>query len=167
MTYSTHRILPTGHIELREVKEDGTFHRSVIAPNQPLEKYNDIIEADSDYAKYRTPENADAYEQALIADQPTEEERLEQWRQTASLSRRKFKIGEAVYKVNGTPLVELIEALLAGLPEPQKTVASISYNESNSFDRLDAFVVQFGQALEMSEEEVDKFFQFCIDEAWQ
>ena len=92
---------------------------------------------------------------------------VEQWRQSASLSRRKFKIGEAVYKVNGTPLVQLIEALLAGLLEPQKTVASISYNESNSFDRLDAFVVQFGEALEMSEEEVDEFFQFCIDEAWQ
>jgi hypothetical protein len=92
---------------------------------------------------------------------------LIQWRQSTSLSSRKFKIGEAIYKVNGTPLVELIEALLAGLPEPQKTVASISYNESNSFDRLDAFVVQFGQALEMSEEEVDDFFQFCIDEAWQ
>jgi hypothetical protein len=166
MTYSKHRIKPTGHIELREVKEDGTFHRSVIAPNEPLEKYNDIIEADKNW-KYRTPENAEAYEASLVADQPSEEEVLEQWRKSASLSRRKFKIGEAVYKVNGTPLVELIEALLAGLPEPQKTVASISYNESNSFDRLDAFVVQFGQALEMSEEEVDDFFQFCIDEAWQ
>ena len=90
-----------------------------------------------------------------------------EWRESTSLSRRKFKIGEAIYKVNGTPLTQLIEALLAGLPEPQKTIASISYNESNSFDRLDAFVVQFGQALEMSEEEVDDFFQFCIDEAWQ
>jgi hypothetical protein len=92
---------------------------------------------------------------------------LTDWRQSTSLSRRKFKIGEAVYKVNGNSLVEQIEALLAELPEPQKTVASISYNESNSFDRLDAFVVQFGEALEMSEEEVDEFFQFCIDEAWK
>jgi hypothetical protein len=96
-----------------------------------------------------------------------EEVELAQWRQSATLSRRRFKIGEAVYKVNGTPLVELIEALLVGLPEPQKTIASISYNESNSFDRLDAFVVQFGQALEMSEEEVDDFFQFCINEGWK
>jgi len=96
-----------------------------------------------------------------------EEVELAQWRQSATLSRRRFKIGEAVYKVNGTPLVELIEALLVGLPEPQKTIASISYNESNSFDRLDAFVVQFGQALEMSEEEVDDFFKFCINEGWK
>ena len=65
MKYSTHRILKTGHIELREVKEDGTFHRSVIAPNQSLDKYNDIIEADENFEKYRTKENAEAYEQRL------------------------------------------------------------------------------------------------------
>ena len=65
MKYSTHRILPTGHIELREEKEDGTFHRSVIAPNQPLDKYNEEIESDPDFEKYRTQENADAYEQKL------------------------------------------------------------------------------------------------------
>jgi hypothetical protein len=100
-------------------------------------------------------------------DFPNEELATMWWRKSASLSRRRFKIGEALYEVNGTPLVEQIEALLVGLPEPQKTVASISYNESNSFDRLDAFVVQFGEALGMSEEEVDDFFQFCIDEAWQ
>ncbi len=92
---------------------------------------------------------------------------LTQWRQSTSLSRRKFKVGEALYEVNGTPLMQLIEALLAGLSEPDKTIASISYNESNSFDRLDAFVVQFGEALGMSEEEVDDFFQFCIDEDWR
>jgi len=65
MKYSTHRILSTGQIELREEKEDGTFHRSVIAPNQELTKYKDIIEADPDFEKYRTQENADAYEQRL------------------------------------------------------------------------------------------------------
>ena len=65
MKYSTHRILATGQIELREEKEDGTFHRSVIAPNQTLDKYNDIIEADGNFDKYRTQENADAYEKKL------------------------------------------------------------------------------------------------------
>lgn len=88
------------------------------------------------------------------------------WRKSASISRRRFKIGEALYQVNGTPLVELIEALLAGMPEPTKTVATIAYNESGRFDRLDQFVVDFSQALGMSEEETDEFFQFCIDEAW-
>ena len=65
MEYSTHRILPTGQIELREENEDGTFHRSVIAPNQTLDKYNDIIESDPNFGKYRTQENADAYEKKL------------------------------------------------------------------------------------------------------
>jgi hypothetical protein len=91
MTYSKHRIKPTGHIELCEVV-NGEFHRSVIAPNQPLEKYNDIIEADSDYAKYRTPENAEAYEASLVADQPSEEEVLEQWRQSFKVDLYKLKI---------------------------------------------------------------------------
>jgi hypothetical protein len=101
-----------------------------------------------------------------IQDAITEAEKHE-WRQTASLSRRRFKIGEALYEVNGTPLVELIEALLAGLPEPHKTVASIAYAESGQFDRLDPFVLQFSQALGMSDEQTDAFFQYCLDEAWQ
>ena len=87
-------------------------------------------------------------------------------RNIMSVSRRKFKIGEALYQVNGTPLVELIEALLAGLPEPTKTVATISYKQSGSFDRLDPFILQFSQALGMSEEEVDEFFRYCLDEGW-
>ena len=91
---------------------------------------------------------------------------VEKWRSTATLSRRRFKIGEALYQVNGTPLVELIEALLAGLPEPQKTVATISYEHTGNFDRLDPFILQFSQALGMSEEQVDDFFQFCLEEAW-
>ena len=65
MKYSSHKIKPTGHIELREEKEDGTFHRSVISPNQSLDKYNDLIEADENFEKYRTQENSDAYEQKL------------------------------------------------------------------------------------------------------
>ena len=65
MIYSEHNIKPTGHIELREEKEDGTYHRSVIAPNQELTKYIEIIESDPEFEKYRTKENADAYEQRL------------------------------------------------------------------------------------------------------
>ena len=65
MKYSLHKIKETGHIELREENEDGKFHRSVIAPNQELRKYNEIIESDPDFEKYRTQENADAYEQRL------------------------------------------------------------------------------------------------------
>ncbi len=100
-------------------------------------------------------------------DFPNEELATMWWRQSASLSRRKFKIGEAVYKVNGTPLVQLIEALLSELSEPDKTIANISYNESNSFDRLDAFVVQFGEALGMTDEEVDNFFKWAEEEKWR
>jgi len=65
MKYSKHKILSTGHIEIREEKEDGALYRSVIAPNQELTKYNDIIESDPNFEKYRTKENADAYEKKL------------------------------------------------------------------------------------------------------
>lgn len=103
---------------------------------------------------------------AEIAYLESPEYEVEKWRETASLSRRRFKIGEALYQVNGTPLVQLIEALLAGLPEPTKTVATISYEQSANFDRLDPFILQFSGALGMSEEETDAFFHYCINEEW-
>ena len=69
MKYSKHKILPDGHIEVRQKKEDGTFHRHVIAPNQIIENEpNDVrqvILSDPNYETYRTQENADAYEQRL------------------------------------------------------------------------------------------------------
>ena len=102
----------------------------------------------------------------LKSDDYQKQQLVESWRKSASLSRRRFKIGEALYQVNGTPLVQLIEALLAGLPEPNKTVATIAYNESGRFDRLDQFVVDFSQALGMIEEQTDEFFRFCLEEQW-
>lgn len=78
MEYSTHEIKTDGHIAVREVDEDGRHHRYVITPNEPVEKYNDQIEADPDFDKYRTQENAYAYEQRLKEAEPTEEERAEQ-----------------------------------------------------------------------------------------
>ena len=65
MKYSRHKILPTGHINIREINEDGGYHRFVISPNQTVDKYNEQIEADPDFEKYRTQENAEAYEQKL------------------------------------------------------------------------------------------------------
>ena len=65
MKYSAHTIKPSGHIELREEYDNGKFHRKVIAPNEDLDKYNDIIEADENFDKYRTQENVDVYEQKL------------------------------------------------------------------------------------------------------
>lgn len=69
MKYSTHRILKSGHIEVRQTKEDGTFHRHVIAPNQSIESepqgVQDAILADPNYETYRTQANAQAYEQRL------------------------------------------------------------------------------------------------------
>lgn len=65
MKYSTHRILSTGYIEVRQEKEDGTFHRHVIAPNQSIdnepEDVQEAIKADPKYEEYHTEGNAKAY----------------------------------------------------------------------------------------------------------
>jgi hypothetical protein len=69
MTYSTHKILKDGHIEVRQTKDDGTYHRHVIAPNESIdsepEDVKQAILADPNYEMYRTEENAEAYEQRL------------------------------------------------------------------------------------------------------
>ena len=71
MEYIKHEIEPTGRIFIIETGN----HRTPIEPNQPVpKKYNEQIEADPDFAKYRTQENADAYEQSLIPEPPTKEQ---------------------------------------------------------------------------------------------
>ena len=97
MKYSTHRITKSGHIELREETEKG-FHRSVIAPNQELTKYNDIIEADPDFEKYRTQENAEAYEALLEAEKPTKEEIKEQKKRQAEQKAREKALDQLIKK---------------------------------------------------------------------
>jgi hypothetical protein len=149
MKYSKHRILESGHIELREVMEDGTFHRSVIAPNQPLEKYNDIIEADSDYAKYRTQATADAYEAQLIADEPTEEERLEQWRQSANVELWKLK---AILDSQG--LLDSVELAVQGFPK----AVQLAWEYSPDVQRLSPAVIGLAETLELNETELDEIF---------
>ena len=97
MKYSTHRITKSGHIELREIK-DGVYHRSVIAPNQELTKYNEIIEADPDFEKYRTQENADAYEEQLRELEPTKEEVKEQKKRQAEQKAREKALDQLIKK---------------------------------------------------------------------
>jgi hypothetical protein len=73
MNYKNHKITNRGFIHVLENKE-GMNHRYVIKPNQSIEKYKSEIEADPDFEKYRTQENADAYEQQLKELEPTPEE---------------------------------------------------------------------------------------------
>ena len=98
MTYSAHKIKKTGHIELREVDDEGVYHRSVIAPNQTLEKYNDIIESDPDFAKYRTKENAEAYEARLRELEPSKEELKEQKKAEAEKKARQKDLEQLIKK---------------------------------------------------------------------
>jgi hypothetical protein len=149
MKYSTHRITQTGHIELREVMEGGTFHRSVIAPNQPLEKYNEIIEADENW-KYRTPENAEAYEASLVADQPTEEEKLDQWRSTFKTDLYKLKI-----VLDNMGDLEDVESIISQQPKG----VQLAWENANSIRRNSPTVAGLAQVMGYSDETLDTIFK--------
>jgi hypothetical protein len=166
MKYISHKILQAGHIRIREMINN-RIHGSVIAPNQPLEKYNDIIEADPDYEKYRTPENANAYEAMQQADAPTAAEKLEQWRISASLTRRKFMIGIKFYPWGKGTLEDAINTLREGLEEPMKTIIGLSLDESTHFDRMDADLIAMATAIGMSAEQVDEFYEWAENEGWR
>lgn len=113
-----------------------------------------------------SPKPTKAEIDAEIAYLESVEYKSEQRRKSISISRRLFKIGETLYEINGIPLINLIQSLLESLPEPMKTIASISYKESTEFDRTHQFVLQFSAALGMSDEEVDEFFDYCLEERW-
>jgi len=148
MTYSTHRILKSGHIELREEIE-GKFHRSVIAPNEPLKKYNEIIEADPNW-KYRTVENAEAYEAMLQANQPSEAEKLTQWRQTAKVDLYKLKI---ILDTMGD--LETVEGIISEQPKE----VQLAWENANTVRRNSPTVAGLAQAMEYSDETLDTIFK--------
>lgn len=96
----------------------------------------------------------------------SKEQFVSDWRKNTSLTRKQFKIGEATYKINNTTLKEQIEATLETLPEPQKTIAKITYKESTEFERQDQFIQQIIRTRQISEEEMDNFFRYCLEEKW-
>jgi len=98
MEYFKHKILKDGTIDLREINEAGVIHRSPINPNQELTKYNHIIESDPDFEKYRTQENADAYEAQLEAGKPSKEELKEQKKRQAEQKARKKALDQLLKK---------------------------------------------------------------------
>jgi len=148
MTYSTHRILESGHIALREETENG-FHRRVIAPNEPLKKYNEVIEADPNF-KYRTVENAEAYEAMLQADQLTEEEQLQQWRQTAKVDLYKLKI-----ILDNMGDLDAVEGIIAQQPKG----VQLAWENANTVRRNSPTVAGLAQAMEYSDETLDTIFK--------
>jgi hypothetical protein len=165
MKYSTHRILKTGHIELCEENE-GKLHRSVIAPNESLEKYNDIIEADPNFEAYRTDENAEAYEAKLAENEPTEEERLIQWRQTAKLPSRKFWLGVELYPYGDGFMIDAINGAVKSLKGKQRKKVQIELDKTHEFNRNAPSTLMMIQAIGMTPEQADDFFRWADNEEW-
>ncbi len=123
---------------------------------------------------FQITENLERSDEELVEEaensqefQDFKSEILPQWRNSTTLSRRRFKVGEEFFLVDGVPLRDRIETLLNQLEGNEKKIATIEYEQATEFDRMNDFVVQFGQALDMTDEEVDEFFQYCIDEGWK
>lgn len=54
--------------------------------------------------------------------------------------------------------LSLVEAAIAALPEPPKTVAQIEWEYSNTVQRHNGFVSQIAPLIGMSESEIDSLF---------
>lgn len=146
----TYRILQSGHIELREETETG-FHRRVIAPNEPIPtEYQAEIEADESFELYRTQENADAYEQSIIDSQPTEAERLEQWRLTFSVELYKLKI-----TLENKGDLEAIESIIASQPKQ----VQIAWENTPTVRRNSPTVASLAITMNYTDEVLDQLFK--------
>ena len=97
MRYLDHKIKKTEHIAIREMGEKG-LHRTLVRPNKPVEKHNEIIEADPDFEKYRTQENAEAYEARLKAEKHSKAELKEQKKRQAEQKAREKALDQLVKK---------------------------------------------------------------------
>lgn len=92
---------------------------------------------------------------------------VEQWRQSASLTRRKLMLGIKFYSLGEDTLEDAINTLRVSLDEPMKTVIGISLDESTHFDRNDADLIAMATAIGMTPEQLDEFFVWAENEEWR
>ena len=62
---------------------------------------------------------------------------------------------------SGIPLSS-IDAIMDTLPEPDKSLAKVSWEFAIEIDRLDPLIAQVGGALELTEQQVDDIFKLAI-----
>lgn len=91
----------------------------------------------------------------------------DRWRKSASLSRRRFKIGISLYEIDGESLKTKIEGALESLTEPHKTIAKVSYEDGTEFDRTDDMTVLLAQEIGLTDQQVDDFFEWAMNEEWK
>ena len=54
--------------------------------------------------------------------------------------------------------LQIIENAIAGLPEPQKTFATLSWTEATNFYRDNDMIASVGQMLNLTSEQIDELF---------
>lgn len=54
--------------------------------------------------------------------------------------------------------LQIIENAIAGLPEPQKTFATLSWTEATNFYRNNEMITAVGQMLNLTSEQIDEIF---------
>ena len=148
MNYIRHEIEPSGRIFIIETGN----HRTPIEPNQPLTKYNEQIESDPDFTKYRTQENADAYEAQLIAEQPSEAEQLEQWRNSFKVPTYKLEI-----ELEERGLMATVQTIIDQSPKSVR----IGWQKSPTVRRISQTVLGLASHPEiaLSAEQLDDIFK--------
>lgn len=143
--------LPEGIVELEEIV-------------QPIPQV--------DATQKATPQitvTAEQYIHGYLIEEKTPQEQLqdvEAWRQSLIATRKQFNLALAFYPYGEGVLKDAIDALVASLSEPMKTVIEITLDGSTIFRRVDENLIQLSAALQMSPEEVDDFFMYAIEEGW-
>jgi len=98
-----------------------------------------------------------------------EEVELARWRQSTTLSRRKFILGYKRYVFNGKTVKQAIEDKFEEMAETHSDMIEIfqdSLDASTHFDRIHQDVITMATLIGMSEEDLDAFYVWCENEEW-
>lgn len=96
----------------------------------------------------------------------SDEYKKEEWREKTSITKKQYRIGEQLYTYKEKTLAQHIQETINQLPEPKKTIAKISQEEETLFQRKNSLLETITKRIGMSEEEVDDFFRYCLEEKW-
>ena len=88
-------------------------------------------------------------------------EKIKECKNKFELSKQNFIIGIHFYKINNIPLINLIEKL----PSHQ-FVNYRKLKSFKSFNRFDPLLIKLFNALNFSQEDIDKFFNYSANQQW-
>ena len=144
-------IVALGSMQIKETKQDGTFHRYCLHPGQSLTgQPQEVIDVAT--ATW-TPEVIQAYQDSLPPE-PTPEEKLQAWRETTRVGplqlRRALRAMEEMETINN---------YMNNLASDEVKEA---WEYATVIPRLDPLVEGLQGILERTDEEVDQLFELAL-----